>query len=94
MFFIYSSILNIYPVGFPLFFQFSVTGSWGGDWAGFFLRAGLVTGLQVGRALGCSGCLGLGSAIPVPYVRGQPTSICDEGVNSRSESRRQYSYTE
>ena len=84
----------MYPVGFPLFFQFIVTGSWGGDWAGFFWPAGLVAGLQVGRALGCSGCLGLGLAIPVPHVRGQPTSICDEGVNSRSESRRQYSYTE
>ena len=40
-----------------------------------------MTGLQVGRALGCSGCLGLGSAIPAPHVPGHPTSICDEGIN-------------
>ena len=25
-----------------------------------------MAGLQVGRALGCSGCLSLGSALPVP----------------------------
>ena len=41
-----------------------------------------MAGLQVGRALGCSGCLGLGSALPAPHhVPGHPTSICDEGVN-------------
>ena len=40
-----------------------------------------MAGLQVGRALGCSGCLGLGSAVPVPHVPGHPTSICDEGFN-------------
>ena len=42
---------------------------------------GLVAGLQVGQALGCSG-LGLGSAVPVPHVPGHPTSICNEGINS------------
>ena len=52
-----------------------------GTGAGFFWRAGLVAGLQVGRALGCSGCLGLWSAVPVPLVPGHPTSICDEGFN-------------
>ena len=57
----------IYSVGFLLFFQFSVTGAG----AGFFWRAGLVAGSQVGRALGCSGCLG--SAIPDPvFLRTQP----------------------
>ena len=38
--------------------------------------------LQVGRALGCSGCLGLGSAGPAPHVPGHPTSTCEEGLNS------------
>ena len=51
----------------------------------FFWWAGLVAGLQVGQALGCSGCLGLGSAVPAapppPHVPGHPTSICHEGVN-------------
>ena len=51
-----------------------------GAGAGFFWWAGLVAGLQVGWALGCSG-FGLGSAVPVPHVPGHPTSICDEGVN-------------
>ena len=50
-----------------------------GAGGGLFWWAGLVAGLQVGRALGCSGCLGLGSAVPVPHVRGHSTSICDEG---------------
>ena len=40
-----------------------------------------MAGLQVGRALGFSGCLGLGSGVPAPHVPGHPTSICDEGVN-------------
>ena len=52
-----------------------------GAGAGFFWRAGLEAGLQVGRALGCSGCLGLGSAVPVLHVPRHPTSTCDEGVN-------------
>ena len=39
-----------------------------------------MAGLQVERALGCSGCLGLGSAVPVPHLPGHPTSICDEGL--------------
>ena len=39
-----------------------------GAGAGFVWQAGPVAGLQVGRALGCSGCLGLGSAVPVPHV--------------------------
>ena len=42
-----------------------------------------MAGLQVGQALGCSGCLGLGSAVPVPHVRGHPTSICDRGIKSK-----------
>ena len=29
-----------------------------------------MAGLQVGWALGYSGCLGLGSAVPVPHVPG------------------------
>ena len=37
--------------------------------------------LQVGRTLGCSGCLGLGSIVLVPHVPGHPTFICDKGVN-------------
>ena len=49
--------------------------------AGFFWRAGLVAGLQVGRAVGCSGCLGLALAVPVLHVPRRPTSTCDEGVN-------------
>ena len=78
----YYIILNIvlffiYSVGFPLFFQFSVTG------AGAGAGTGLIVGLHVGRALGCSGCLGLGSAVPVPHVPGHPTSICEEGVKPR-----------
>ena len=36
---------------------------------GFFWRARLVAGLQVGQALGCSG-----------HVPGHPTSICDMAV--------------
>lgn len=73
----YYIILNIvlffiYSVGFSLFL--SVTG------AGAGAGAGLIVGLHVGRALGCSGCLGLGSAVPVPHVPGHPTSICEEGV--------------
>ena len=39
-----------------------------------------MAGLQVGQALGCSGYLGLGSAVPVAHVPGHPTSICDKGV--------------
>ena len=35
----------------------------------------------VGLAVGCSGCLGLRSALSVPHVPGHPTSICDKGVN-------------
>ena len=57
---------------------------WGGGGAWdrvFFWWAGLVAGLQVGRALRCSGCLGLGSVVPAPHVPGHPTSICDEGIH-------------
>ena len=73
----YYIILNIvlffiYSVGFSLFL--SVMG------AGAGAGAGLIAGLHVGRALRCSGCLGLGSAVPVPHVPGHPTSICDEAV--------------
>ena len=34
-----------------------------------------MAGLQVGQALGCSGCLGLGSAVPVPpmFLGTQPS---------------------
>ena len=59
----------VFYIGSPLFFQFSVTGAGAGVGAGFFFFcwwARLVAGLQVGRALGCSGCLGLGSAVSVP----------------------------
>ena len=59
-----------------------MAGAGAGGRAGFFLWAGLVACLQVGRALECSGCLGLGSAVPVPYVPGHPASICDKGVNT------------
>ena len=55
-----------------------------GSGAGFFWQAGLMAGLQAGQALGCSGCLGLGSAVPVPHVPGHQTSICDEGVNGKT----------
>ena len=47
-------------------------GAGAGAGAGFFWRA-----------LGCSGCLGLGSTVPVPHFPGHPTSICDEGVNEK-----------
>ena len=43
------SLIIIYSVSFPLFFQFSVMGAG----AGFIWCVGLVAGLQVGRALGC-----------------------------------------
>ena len=33
-----------------------------------------------GGVLGCSRCLGFGSAVPVPHVPGHLTSICKEGV--------------
>ena len=52
-----------------------MTGTGAGAGAGFVWQAGLMAGLQVGRALGCSGCLGLGSVVPVPHVPGHPTSI-------------------
>ena len=52
-----------------------------GAGAGFFWCVGLVAGLQVGQTLGCSGGLGLGSAVPVPHVPGHPTSLCDESIN-------------
>ena len=71
----YIVLFIIYPVGSPQFFQFSVTG------VGAGAGTGLVAGLQLGRALGCSGCLGLGSAVPGPHVPGHPTSICDKGIN-------------
>ena len=45
--FFYIVLFIIYPVGSPLFFQFSVIGAG----AGFFSQAGLVAGLQVGQAL-------------------------------------------
>ena len=78
----FSYSLNHYLLStFPLFFQFSVTGAGAGAGVGFFWGAGLMAGLQVWRALGCSGCLGLGSAVPVYHVPGHPTSTCDEGVN-------------
>ena len=57
-FFFFNIVLFIiYPVGSPLFFQFSVTGvgsgagAGAGAGAGFFWQAGLVTGLQVGQCL-------------------------------------------
>ena len=58
-----------------MFFQFSVTGAGARAGAGLFCQAGLVAGLQVGQALGCPGCLGLGSGVPVPHGPGHPASI-------------------
>ena len=58
-----------------MFFSFSVTDAGGGGLrqGRFFWRAGLMAGLQGGWALRCSGCLCLGSAVPVPHVPGHPT---------------------
>ena len=39
--------------------------------------------LQVGGALVCSDCLGLGSAVRVLHVPGHPTCMCDEDVKCR-----------
>ena len=47
-----------------------MTGTGARAGAGFFWRAGLVAGLQVGQALRCSSYLGLGSAVPAPMVLG------------------------
>ena len=47
-----------------------------------------MAGLQVGRALGCSGCSGLGSEVPASHVPGHPTSICNEGVNTNKKPLR------
>ena len=70
-YYIFYIVLSLFTlIIFPLFLQFSVTSAGAGAGAGFFWRAGLVAGLQVGRALGCSGCLGLGSAVPVPIFLG------------------------
>ena len=33
-----------------------------------------MAGFQVGQAVGCYGCLGLGLAVSVPHVSGHPTS--------------------
>ena len=56
---------------YSLLYRFSTVlpvqcdGCWGRGWGrAFSWRAGHVAGLQVGRALGCSGCLGLSSAVP------------------------------
>ena len=57
-----------------------MTGAEAGAGTGFFQRARLVAGLQVGWALGYSGCMNLGSAVPVPHVPGHPTSICSKGI--------------
>ena len=53
-----------------------------GAGVGFLWKVGLVAGLQVGQALGCSGRLGLGSAVLVPQVPGHTTSMYNKGVNS------------
>ena len=42
-----------------------------------------MAGFQVGRAVRCSGCLGLGLAVSVPHVSWHPTSICNEGIESK-----------
>jgi len=81
LYFLYSLIV-IYSVSFPMFFQFSVMGAGARAGAGFFCQAGLVAGLQVGRALGCSGCLGLGSAVPSLHI------ACDEGVNTQLKEKK------
>ena len=74
------SLFFIYPVGSPLFFQFSVIGAWVGAGTESFWRARLKAELGVGQALKCSSYLGFASAVPAPHVPGHPTSICDKGV--------------
>ena len=73
-------LVHYLPRRFSTVLSVQCDGCWAAG-AGFLSRAGLVVGLQVGQALGCSGCLGLGSSVPVPHVLGHPTSICDEGIN-------------
>ena len=40
-----------------------------------------MAGLQVGWAVRCSGCLCLGSAVPVSHVPGHPTLYMQQGAN-------------
>ena len=44
-----------------------------------------MAGLLVGRGLGCSGCLGVGSGVPATHVPGHPTSIRDEVIKVEAD---------
>ena len=86
----YIVIFVIYPIGSPLFFQFSQTGAGVETGEGFFSRAELMAKLQVGHALKCSSHLGLGSAVPAPMFLGtqppyatNPLTIDKVGMVSR-----------
>ena len=61
-------LIIIYPIGSPLFFQFSAAGAETG--AGFFWCAELVVGLQVGQALRCSSYLGLALVVSATIFLG------------------------
>ena len=61
-------LIIIYPIGSPLFFQFSAAGAEAG--AGFFWCAELVVGLEVGQPLRCSSYLGLGLVVPATIFLG------------------------
>ena len=66
-------IFIIYPVGSPLFFQFSVMCAGAGA---RFWQAGHMTWLRVGPALMCSTYLSLGSAFLAPMFLGiQPPCV-------------------
>ena len=69
------SLIHYLPRRFSNVLIIQCDGCWGrGLRQGrFFWQAGLMAGLQVGRALRCSGCLCLGSAVPIPHVPGHPT---------------------
>ena len=54
-----------------------MTGAGDGDCGRVLVVGGACGWVEVGPALGC---LGLGSAVPVPHVPGHPTSTCNEGV--------------
>ena len=60
------SLFFIYPVGSPLFFQFSVMGAMVSPGTESFWRVGLMAKLQVGQALKCSSYLGFRSAYSSP----------------------------
>ena len=79
--YIFYSLIHYLPSRFSNVLLVQCDGYWG---RGQGLRQGFSggrAGLQVGRALGCSGCLGLGSAVPVPHVPGHPTLYMQQGAN-------------